>query len=187
MRCVWKQQLYIRQRPTVALSEIIFHCQLCTKMTTQNGWRTDFSEFWSELSQDSSESNNYIMARGMSHMWMSYVTHLNDSSHTREWVTSHVWRSHVTHEWVMFVIRASRRQEQDFYVAGQEILKGQISTQFTVKNEYRSDFWEIWSELAKDRSAFLMSLSHQILKSQRFTKFNMKTGIEVIIEKFDQS
>jgi len=87
----------------------------------------------------------------------------------------------------MFVIRASRRQEQDFYVAGQEILKGQISTQFTVKNEYRSDFWEIWSELAKDRSAFLMSLSHQILKSQRFTKFNMKTGIEVIIEKFDQS
>jgi len=26
-----------------------------------------------------------------------YVTHLNSSSHTYEWVTSHIWMSHVTH------------------------------------------------------------------------------------------
>jgi len=33
----------------------------------------------------------------MSHIWMSHVTHLNESRHTSEWVTSHIWMSHVTH------------------------------------------------------------------------------------------
>ena len=45
----------------------------------------------------------------MSHMWMSHVTHVNESCHTCEWVMSHIWMSHVTYmneschtyEWVM--------------------------------------------------------------------------------------
>ena len=45
----------------------------------------------------------------MSHIWMSHVTHMNESCHTREWVMSHIRMSHVTHmnescntlEWVM--------------------------------------------------------------------------------------
>jgi len=45
----------------------------------------------------------------MSHIWMSHVTHMNDSCHTYERVMSHIWTSHVTHmneschtyEWVM--------------------------------------------------------------------------------------
>jgi len=45
----------------------------------------------------------------MSRIWMSYVTHMNESCHTFEWVMSHIWMSHVTHmnescltyEWVM--------------------------------------------------------------------------------------
>ena len=45
----------------------------------------------------------------MSHIWMSHVTHMNESCHTYEWVMSHIWMSHVTHtneschtyDWVM--------------------------------------------------------------------------------------
>ena len=53
----------------------------------------------------------------MSHVWMSHVTHMNESCHTYEWVMAHVWMSHGTrmndscetyagvmwhiHEWVM--------------------------------------------------------------------------------------
>ena len=32
----------------------------------------------------------------MSHIWMSHVTHMNESCHTYEWVMSHIWMSHVT-------------------------------------------------------------------------------------------
>jgi len=45
----------------------------------------------------------------MSHIWMSHVTHMNESCYTYEWVMLHIWMSHVTHrnescrtyEWVM--------------------------------------------------------------------------------------
>ena len=45
----------------------------------------------------------------MSHMWMHHVTHVNVSCHTCECVMSHIWMGHVTHvneschtcEWVM--------------------------------------------------------------------------------------
>ena len=51
----------------------------------------------------------------MSHIWMSYVTHMNESCHTRmcsvtyEWVMACIWMSHITHmnkswhthKWVM--------------------------------------------------------------------------------------
>ena len=33
----------------------------------------------------------------MSHIWMSHVTHMNESFHTYEWTMSHIWISHVTH------------------------------------------------------------------------------------------
>jgi len=49
------------------------------------------------------------------HIWMSHVTHMNESRHayewamshmnqschTYEWVMSHIWMSHVTYEWVI--------------------------------------------------------------------------------------
>jgi len=46
---------------------------------------------------------------GMSHLWLSHVTLVNESCHTYEWVMSHLWMSHVTlvneschtYEWVM--------------------------------------------------------------------------------------
>jgi len=48
----------------------------------------------------------------MSHTWMSYVTHVNDSCHTYEWVLSRMRMSHVTHireschtyEWVLLQV-----------------------------------------------------------------------------------
>jgi len=30
----------------------------------------------------------------MSHIWMSHVTHKNESCHTYKWVKSHIWTSH---------------------------------------------------------------------------------------------
>ena len=50
----------------------------------------------------------------MSHIWMSHVTHMNESCHTYEWLMSHIWMSHVAHmnesghtcEWVMSLIVA---------------------------------------------------------------------------------
>jgi len=33
---------------------------------------------------------------GMSHIWMSHVTHMDESCHTYQWVLSHIWMSHVT-------------------------------------------------------------------------------------------
>jgi len=33
----------------------------------------------------------------MSHIWMSHVTHMDESCHTHGWVMSHIWMSHVTH------------------------------------------------------------------------------------------
>jgi len=33
----------------------------------------------------------------MSHIWMSHVTHMNESCRTYEWVMSHIWMSHVAH------------------------------------------------------------------------------------------
>jgi len=48
-------------------------------------------------------------------MWMSHVTHVEESRHTCEWVTSYMWLSHVTHvnesrhtcEWVTSHMRMS--------------------------------------------------------------------------------
>ena len=39
----------------------------------------------------------------MSHIWMSHVTHTNESCRTYEWVMSHIWliESYCTYEWVM--------------------------------------------------------------------------------------
>jgi len=45
----------------------------------------------------------------MAHIWMSHGTHMNESLHTHEWVMAHIWMSHVTHmneschtyEWVI--------------------------------------------------------------------------------------
>jgi len=33
----------------------------------------------------------------MSHIWMSHVSHMNESCLTHEWVMSHIWMSHVSH------------------------------------------------------------------------------------------
>jgi len=43
------------------------------------------------------------------HIWLSHITHMNESHHTYEWVTSHIWINHGTHmnesrhtyEWAM--------------------------------------------------------------------------------------
>jgi len=45
----------------------------------------------------------------MLHVWMSHVTHMNDSCHTYEWIMTNIWMRHVsnlneschTYEWVM--------------------------------------------------------------------------------------
>ena len=45
----------------------------------------------------------------MAHIWISHVTHMDESCHTYEWVMSHIWMSHVTqvdesshtYEWVI--------------------------------------------------------------------------------------
>ena len=31
------------------------------------------------------------------HIWMSHVTHMNESCHTYEWVVPHIWMEHVSH------------------------------------------------------------------------------------------
>ena len=37
----------------------------------------------------------------MSQLWMSHVSCMNESCLTYEWVMSHIWMSHVSHDWVM--------------------------------------------------------------------------------------
>jgi len=39
----------------------------------------------------------YITPDVRMYTWMSRVTHVNESCHTREWVVSHTWMSHLTH------------------------------------------------------------------------------------------
>jgi len=34
---------------------------------------------------------------GMSHIWMSHVTYMNEACHIYKWVMSHIWVSHDTH------------------------------------------------------------------------------------------
>jgi len=41
-------------------------------------------------------NQNQSIKRGMLHVWMSHVTHVNESWHTYECVMSHIWMSHVT-------------------------------------------------------------------------------------------
>jgi len=56
--------------------------------------------------------SGHIYERVTSHMWISRVSHLNESCHTYEWVMSHIWMRHVTHmneschtyEWVVSYI-----------------------------------------------------------------------------------
>jgi len=35
----------------------------------------------------------------MSHIWLSPVTHMNESRHTYEWVMSHIWMNHGHQSW----------------------------------------------------------------------------------------
>ena len=42
-------------------------------------------------------SGGHTYAWVMSHIWMSRVTHKDESCHTYEWVISHIWVHHVTH------------------------------------------------------------------------------------------
>ena len=55
---------------------------------------------------------------GMSHVWMSHVTRGNESCHTYEWAMRHIWMSHVTHR------NKSRHtyHTHDVHVRGQKIL-----------------------------------------------------------------
>jgi len=40
--------------------------------------------------------SHFTYARVMSHIWMSHSTRMNESCHTYEWVMSHIYMSHVT-------------------------------------------------------------------------------------------
>ena len=41
--------------------------------------------------------DSFVLTQLQKHIWMSHVTHTNESCHTYEWVMSHIWMSHVTH------------------------------------------------------------------------------------------
>ena len=59
---------------------------------------TTHSYVWHELFKyERRASRTVACARWvMSHIWMSHVTHVNESRHRYEWVMSHRWISHVT-------------------------------------------------------------------------------------------
>jgi len=41
------------------------------------------------------------MSHAMLHVWMNYVTHVNESWHTHKWVMAHTYMSCYTFEWIM--------------------------------------------------------------------------------------
>jgi len=49
-----------------------------------------------EEQQFASEKTSATYEWVTSHVWMSHVTHINESLHTYEWVMLHIWMSHVT-------------------------------------------------------------------------------------------
>ena len=56
----------------------------------------DMNDIWmSHVTHTNESCRTYD--RVISHIWMSHATHMIESRHTYEWVMSHVWSSHVTH------------------------------------------------------------------------------------------
>ena len=71
---------------------------------TKGSQNTNFLRALWKYIQHSAEHSNpcrllctYTYEWFMSHIWMSHVTHMNESCHTYEWVMWHIWMSHVTH------------------------------------------------------------------------------------------
>jgi len=71
----------------------------------------------------------------MSHIWMSHVTHINESCHTYEWVMSHIWMSpNVWHDLIICAYICTNKYSWTNMVASvsthlhvrAEILTGQI-------------------------------------------------------------
>jgi len=53
----------------------------------------------------------------MSHIWMSNVTHMNDSWHPHEWVTSHIWMCDTSHLSAWIFLRCRSTGSQQFCLA----------------------------------------------------------------------
>jgi len=49
-------------------------------------------------------AHSLVHANDQSHIWMSHVTHMNESCHTYESVMSHIW---ISHTWIIHVIHTN--------------------------------------------------------------------------------
>ena len=93
--------------PSFCISHVTYTWRWRTRVEDVNGW-DDLSHIWmSHVTHMNESCHTYEWV--MSHIWMSHVTHMNEVCHTYEWVLSQIWMSLVTHmieschtyEWVM--------------------------------------------------------------------------------------
>jgi len=72
--------LYLNESFYTFRNELVVGPYLAWKIRTFSGCRTQ----------------NLCLQQGMSYLWMSHVTHINESCHTYKWVMAHIYMSHVT-------------------------------------------------------------------------------------------
>ena len=93
------------------------HTRFESYRTFRDSWNGPAFLLLSHTAHSNGSGHMYTHAWDMSHVWMSHVTHENESCHTWEWVMSHMRMSHVTHvneschtcEWVMSHMRHAAR------------------------------------------------------------------------------
>jgi len=100
--CLWKET-YLHMRRDLWMGK---ERDLCTyEKRPLYIWKETFVQVSIYVNQ-SCDTYEWVMSRwwrsfwGVQlalHMWMSHVTHVNDSCHTCECVMSHMWMRHVTH------------------------------------------------------------------------------------------
>jgi len=79
----------------------LFHCiHRSLSLHMSRMWHTCISSTWHIETMRSCDTR-VLVARDtyecvVPHVWMSHVTHMNESCHTYEWVMSHVWMSQDT-------------------------------------------------------------------------------------------
>ena len=67
---------------------------LFVTLLIQSTWTSTFLLTWSTVERMILSAN---ITWVMSHVWISYVTHMNGLCHPHEWVMSHMWVMHIAH------------------------------------------------------------------------------------------
>jgi len=89
---VWPESIYIQSNVACHIIHlwVLSHIRM-SHVTQVNEFSNKFQKFWGLIDVWHDDSNQYPV------IWMSHVTHMNESCRIHEWVMSHLWLSHVAH------------------------------------------------------------------------------------------